>query len=895
MKDEVYISYSWPDNKTKEGKVKSQVVKNIVNTLTKNKINFILDKKDVKYKDNITQFEERLGKGSKIILVVCDKFLRSRHCMFEVLKIKERGNVYNRIFPIIHTDAKINNPKDVLQYVKHWENEIKALNKEIKKLDTPANIKGISQQIDNYTKFREIIEDIISILRAMNTLSAQEHLKTDFAELVTLLKDNKIDISKQDEEAFGKRVAKTQELYESAINIVSKELKSQDNKDSDILVKLKEWHSKCISQTFQIGVMAMIKSGKSTFLNSLLGNEFLPTSNVAETAVPVRIIHTNSNDSYLLCNGKEKIEGAKDIKATLKERNKKQREKGSVKISDFRLHSNLISLNELAFSKIKFEILDTPGFGEALDEVIVGKNIEQSTSELLDQISVVIYILDYSKLKTKFENEVLEKFANRPDILEKIQDRLFLVVNRMDEQDRDSLKPEETVDYVHKLVKKQMPKINKTQIFTISAKKALLSRLILMQTATPEAKEDFGRMAFGAMATKMDQEHYREYAKTLLAESNINTVETQLIDFIYKERGRLFIETLLDNLKRYLSDFKNKFISTAQGTLGATITEIEALEKKIEEAKKKQQSIEDDAENFETEIKAWIGTEFKSFENKINDSIELLFSSEQTQHQSKFLGIKIPLWFPALQAKVQTALINSHSESRDETLRKVTKLNKEIIAQLNSEFIEFKKELEFKIFDKQKSLLANLETSINVMARDFESTVKKSLHVNLISIQLQLNQSLDFDKVQAEANNTIDRFVSTDTVEKDVPMQFEVYIKGGICRKGRFETHTSWQKIAVPEYKISRESVASFWKSSMESMANGAKQIAISFIDEQIRKQIKIARDSIDNYIGEYLSIIQYEKVRLSSGNVNAIKKRIDNLSALDEQISQILISIDKI
>lgn len=46
MKDEVFISYSWPDNKTKEGKVKFQVVKNITAALTQNKINFVLDKID---------------------------------------------------------------------------------------------------------------------------------------------------------------------------------------------------------------------------------------------------------------------------------------------------------------------------------------------------------------------------------------------------------------------------------------------------------------------------------------------------------------------------------------------------------------------------------------------------------------------------------------------------------------------------------------------------------------------------------------------------------------------------------------------------------------------------------------------------------------------------------
>jgi small GTP-binding protein len=891
---EVYISYAWPKT-SKRSDPKLTLVNKINKTLTQNKFKVRIDKKDVLYKDKISEFEERLGKGHKIILVVCDKFLRSRHCMYEVLKIHERGNINQRIFPIVCSDAKIHTATDRLEYIEHWEKQKQTLEKRVKRLKSQASINSANNEINILNKFRDIIDSITDTLADMNTLSSDEHIKTNFDQLEKLLKDNKIEFSKSDEQTFGLKVKTTLLLYDSAIEIVSKELKTQENKESEILIRIQDWRQKCLNQTFQIGVMAMVKSGKSSFLNSLMGNEFLPTSNVAETAVPVRIIHAAEPNGKLVVTAEVEVTGAKDIKAYLKELNHTKRDVGVANLIEPKLSSSLVALDDLSMSKIKFEILDTPGFGEVQKSEIVGKSINQGNEDVLDQISVVIYLLDYTKLKTEHEDQVLAKFSARPDIIEKIQDRLFIVVNKMDEEDRHSLNPEQTIDYVYDLVRTKIPKLNKKQVFTISAKKALLSRLILLDNATPEAKQDFGKMAFGRLASTVDDYQYKEYAKTLLGESNINVIESQLIDFIYKERGRLFVETLLDNLKRYLSDFKNKFISTPQGALSVTITEIEALEKKIAEAKKKQKGIEDEADSFETEIKTWIEGEFKEFEKNINSSIGLLFSTDKPQHQSKFLGVKIPLWLESLRSKVQSAFVESISESRIQTLAKITKLNKEIIVQFNKEFSEFKKELEYKVFEKQKGLMQKLETSINVMARDFESTVKKSLHVNLVSIQLHLLHNIDFDRIQAEADSSIDRFVKTQTVEKDVPLEFEIYIEGGFCRKGRFETHTHWQRMAVPEYQISKDSVASFWKSSMETMAGDAKKIAIDFINEQIRKQIKIASDSINNYIGEYLSIIQYEKVRISSGNVNAITERIENLKELEKVVSGLMDSIEEL
>lgn len=891
---EVYISYAWPKT-SKKNDSKFTLINKINKTLTENKFKVRIDKKDVKYKDTISEFEERLGKGHKVVLVVCDKFLRSRHCMFEVLKIHERGNINKRIFPIVCSDAKIHNANDRLEYIEHWEKEKQALEKRVKKLKSHASINSLNSEINIYNRFRDIIDGIIDMLADMNTLSADEHVKTNFEQLVQLLKDNKIEFSKSDEQTFGLKVKTTLNLYDSAIEIISGELKSQDNMESEILAKLQDWRQKCLNQTFQIGVMAMVKSGKSSFLNALMGNEFLPTSNVAETAIPVRIIHSDEPGGKLMVTDEVEITGAKDIKDYLKKLNHTKRDVGVENLNEPKLCSSLVALDELSMSKIKFEILDTPGFGEVQKSEIVGKTINQGNEDVLDQISVVIYLLDYTKLKTEHEDQVLAKFSARPDIIEKIRDRLFIVVNKLDEEDRHSLNPEQTIDYVFDLVRKKIPKLNKKQIFTISAKKALLSRLILLDNATPEAKQDFGKMAFGRLASTVDDYQYKEYAKTLLVESNINVIESQLIDFVYKERGRLFVETLLDNLKRYLNEFKNKYVLTAQGTLSITVGEIESLEKKIEEAKKKQQSIEDEAEKFEKEIKTWIENEFKTFSKNAQDCIEALFSAEKAQQKAAFFGIKIPLWVTTMQRRVESVLSNSLSESKQQTLAKVIQLNKEILVQLNNEFIEFKKELELRIFDKQKNLLNKLETTINLMARDFESTVKKGLQINLISIELKLNQSLDFDRIQAEANSTIERFIKTDTSIRDIPLDIEVYIEGNWCRKGRFEVQRHWQQIAVQEYKISKESVEIFWRNSMEKMAEEAKSIAMTFIEDQIKQQIKNARKRIDDYIDEYLAIIQSEKNRLSSSSVDVIRQRIENLKQLDSKIRTMLETVSSL
>lgn len=178
---EVYISYAW----TSESE---EILKELCAAFDENDIKYYVDKKEIEYRGNIREFEERLGKGAYIILIISDKFLKSKDCMFEVLQIKNNGeNVSQRIYPIVLSDAKIYDPEHIIDYIKYWEDKKASLNDKLKTVGSEF-LNGLHSAINNFTKFREIIDDIINTLKEMNNLSPDIHRDSKFKQLIESLK-----------------------------------------------------------------------------------------------------------------------------------------------------------------------------------------------------------------------------------------------------------------------------------------------------------------------------------------------------------------------------------------------------------------------------------------------------------------------------------------------------------------------------------------------------------------------------------------------------------------------------------------------------------------------------------------------------------------------------------
>lgn len=171
----VFISYAW-------GGEREEIVNQIDQTLQQRGVKIIRDKRDLGYKGSIKEFMERIGQGDCVIVVVSDKYLRSPNCMFELVEIAQNKQFHDRIFPVVLADADIYKPVKQIQYIRHWENEIKELKETLATVD-PTHLEGIYEQLNLYDRIRDNISRLTAILSDMNTLTPEMHQESDFSYL----------------------------------------------------------------------------------------------------------------------------------------------------------------------------------------------------------------------------------------------------------------------------------------------------------------------------------------------------------------------------------------------------------------------------------------------------------------------------------------------------------------------------------------------------------------------------------------------------------------------------------------------------------------------------------------------------------------------------------------
>ncbi len=122
------------------------------------------DKRDLGFKGRIKEFMETIGRGKAVILVISEKYLKSKNCMFELLQVAKLGDFTERIFPVVLESAGIYNPIERLRYVQYWEQQQKELDEAIKTVSA-ANLQGFREDIDLYAEIRATLPSLTAILR----------------------------------------------------------------------------------------------------------------------------------------------------------------------------------------------------------------------------------------------------------------------------------------------------------------------------------------------------------------------------------------------------------------------------------------------------------------------------------------------------------------------------------------------------------------------------------------------------------------------------------------------------------------------------------------------------------------------------------------------------------
>lgn len=217
------------------------------------------------------------------------------------------------------------------------------------------------------------------------------------------------------------------------------------------------------NDVFKVMIVGEFSTGKSTFLNALLGEDILPMA-VRPTTATINLIKYNENKSADIHffgerdeNGKEITDGKieniplselKDYTTSLtKESNEKSKE---VKLVQVYYPSE--------YCNNGVEVLDTPGLNST------NGHHERATIEYLPNGNVGIMLFSATQFLTKSESNYLKTFK-------KYMDKMFFVANKIDFIDKEELL--ETIPFWESQLKDILHSKNDIKIYPIVAKDSL--------------------------------------------------------------------------------------------------------------------------------------------------------------------------------------------------------------------------------------------------------------------------------------------------------------------------------------------------------------------------------------------------------------------------------------
>ena len=182
--NKIFFSYAW-------GGESEKVVDQMYTSLHKEGFNVVRDKVDLHYKGKISSFMSDIGTGNFIIVVLSDKYIRSRFCMFELYEIYRNSNLdkdsfMKKVFPVRVEDINLSDAAVIGAYSQYWEEELAKWTERIKQ-DTSDMTSEDFAQFEIVKKIEAEASRLLYYLSDINALNLNQLSTEDFKALKNAL------------------------------------------------------------------------------------------------------------------------------------------------------------------------------------------------------------------------------------------------------------------------------------------------------------------------------------------------------------------------------------------------------------------------------------------------------------------------------------------------------------------------------------------------------------------------------------------------------------------------------------------------------------------------------------------------------------------------------------
>lgn len=156
----VYVSYAWASAPS------AGLVERLTAALGAHDIPLIRDRDALGYKASISGFMDELAAGRCVVVLLSPEYLRSLHCMRELIALAGHTDWRARIFPVL-LDPALLRARARLAAIKHWEDEIAALDAGMKAVEA-SDLHGIREEIDDCRRIRAALGRLTQLVNDLN-------------------------------------------------------------------------------------------------------------------------------------------------------------------------------------------------------------------------------------------------------------------------------------------------------------------------------------------------------------------------------------------------------------------------------------------------------------------------------------------------------------------------------------------------------------------------------------------------------------------------------------------------------------------------------------------------------------------------------------------------------
>lgn len=151
------------------------------------KIPYSIDEYDIKYRDNIQEYEDEIGASDLVIMFVIPEYLESLDCMYEMTQLFKKGNVSQRVFPIVDLGKLPRNGDGLAEIQKYWQAEI---DRKKSTLNGSATSNFILDEIKKINNILKTLDDFWEYIVHTNTGKYEDMVANNAECLVVEIEKN---------------------------------------------------------------------------------------------------------------------------------------------------------------------------------------------------------------------------------------------------------------------------------------------------------------------------------------------------------------------------------------------------------------------------------------------------------------------------------------------------------------------------------------------------------------------------------------------------------------------------------------------------------------------------------------------------------------------------------